>query len=121
MGGIRPKMLRIAAEYADTWNSFGGINLGPEEMFASIKNQNELVDNYCKEINRDPSTLRRSILVYGQEAYTLYDSEDNLLEYIEKYKEIGFSEFILYYPWKEEQMTAFRKVAEEIIPDLKRD
>jgi alkanesulfonate monooxygenase SsuD/methylene tetrahydromethanopterin reductase-like flavin-dependent oxidoreductase (luciferase family) len=120
IGGIRPKMLKIAAEYADTWNSFGGINLTPEEMFASIKNQNELVDKYCKEINRDPSTLRRSILVYGQEAFTLYDSEDNFLEFVEKYKKIGFSEFILYYPLKEEQMPVFRKVTEEIIPDLKR-
>ncbi len=119
IGGIRPKMLRIAAEYADTWNSFGGINLGPEEMFTSIKTQYELVDNYCKEVNRDPSTLRKSILVYGQDAFTLYDSEDNFLEYVEKYKEIGFSEFILYYPLKEEQMPTFRKITEEIIPDLK--
>ena len=118
VGGIRPHMLRIAAEYADTWNTFGGINLGPEEMFASIKNQVAMVDKYCEEANRDPSTLRRSILVYGKEGSTIYDSEDNFLEFVDKYRRIGFSEFILYYPWGEEQMLTFRKVAEEIIPDL---
>lgn len=120
IGGIRPKMLKIAAQYADTWNSFGGINLNPEEMFESVKNQNDLVDTYCKELGRDPTTLRRSILIFGEEAFTLYDSEDNFLEYVEKYKGI-FSEFILYYPFKEEQMPVFRKVVKEIIPDLKRD
>lgn len=119
IGGIRPKMLKIAAEYADTWNSFGGINLNPEEMFASIKTQNELVDNYCKELNRNPATLKRSLLVYGQEGSTIYDSEDNFLKYIRKYRKIGVSEFILYYPWKEEQIPVFKKIAEEIIPDLK--
>jgi len=119
IGCIRSKMLKIAVKYADTWNSFGGINLNSEEMFKSIKNQNELVDNYCKELGRNPSTLRRSVLVYGQEGLTLYDSKDNFLKYIEKYKEIGFSEFILYYPWKEEHMPIFKKIAEEIIPDLK--
>ena len=120
VGGIRPKMLKIAAQYADTWNTFGGINLNPEEMFASIKNQYELVDTYCKEGGRNPSTLKRSILVYGQEAFTLYDSEDNFLEYVEKYRKIGFSEFIIYYPFKREQIEPFRKIAKDIIPDLKR-
>ncbi len=120
IGGIRPKMLRIAAEYADTWNSFGGINLTSEKMFASIKGQCELIDNYCKELGRDPATLRKSILVFGQEAFTLYDSEDNFLQYVKKYREIGFSEFIVYYPLKKEQVPTFKKIAKEIIPDLKK-
>lgn len=120
IGGIRPKMLKIAAEHADTWNTFGGINLTPEKMFASIKNQCELIDTYCKEIQRDPATLRKSILVFGQEAFTLYDSEDNFLQYVKKYREIGFSEFIVYYPLKKEQMPTFKKIAKEIIPDLKK-
>ncbi|MGD2249345.1 MAG: LLM class flavin-dependent oxidoreductase [Candidatus Methanofastidiosia archaeon] len=119
IGCIRPKMLKIAAQYADTWNTFGGINLNPEEMFASIKTQYELVDTYCKEVGRNPSTLKRSILVFGEEVFTLYDSEDRFMEYIEKYREIGFSEFIVYYPFKEEQIPIFKKIAKEIIPDLK--
>ncbi|MFX1252024.1 MAG: LLM class flavin-dependent oxidoreductase, partial [Promethearchaeota archaeon] len=119
IGGIRSKMLKIAVEYADTWNSYGGIKLNAEELFESISHQAELVEDYCKEIGRDSSSLRKSILTYGPEAYTIYDSEDNFLKYFEKYNDIGFTEFILYYPWKNEYMPIFEKMAKEIIPDLK--
>ena len=119
LGGIRPKMLRIAAKFADTWNSYGGIRLNPEEMYESVKKQSETIDDYCKELNRDSSTLRKSILIYGEEAETIYDKEDNFIKYFEKYRELGFTEFILYYPWFEEQVRIFSKLANEILPDLK--
>ncbi|MFX0091899.1 MAG: LLM class flavin-dependent oxidoreductase [Candidatus Hodarchaeota archaeon] len=119
IGGIRRKMIKIAVKYADTWNSYGGINLNPKEMYESIKKQVEFAEDYCKELGRNLSTLRQSHLTYGQEVQTLYDSEDNFLKYIEKYEELGFSEFILFYPWDKKQMVVFEKIAKEIIPDLK--
>ena len=119
VGGIRPKMLRIAAEYAEAWNTFGGLDPDPEVMFTSIKKQSECIDTYCRELGRDPSTLRKSILSYGREGFTIYDSEDNFLRFFEKYREIGFSEFIIYHPWKKEQVPVLEKIAHDIIPDLR--
>jgi alkanesulfonate monooxygenase SsuD/methylene tetrahydromethanopterin reductase-like flavin-dependent oxidoreductase (luciferase family) len=51
----RPRMLRICAEYADTWNSTGT----PEEM----RERNWILDAHCAAIGRDPGEISRSF--YG--------------------------------------------------------
>ena len=48
-------MLRICAEYADSWNSFGTV----EEM----RERNLILDEHCAAIGRDPREIRRSF--YG--------------------------------------------------------
>jgi len=65
IGGNGPHMLKIAAQYADTWNTFGGINVKSfEEMLTLTRHRNVMLDGYCAEIGRDPTTLRRSVLIY---------------------------------------------------------
>src|SRR5260370_17112970 len=53
IGAFGPRMLKIVAKYADTWNAFGT----PAEM----RERNQMLDDYCREIGRDPETLDRSI------------------------------------------------------------
>lgn len=74
IGALGPKMLRIAAQYADAWNTFGGMDLGPTEMLEKVSRDNELLDEICEELDRDPDTLRRSLLIFGKEAWKIYDS-----------------------------------------------
>ena len=53
IGAFRPRMLRLAATYADWWNvSSTGI--------ASYRRMADEIERACAEIGRDPSTLRRS-------------------------------------------------------------
>jgi alkanesulfonate monooxygenase SsuD/methylene tetrahydromethanopterin reductase-like flavin-dependent oxidoreductase (luciferase family) len=119
LGGIKRKMLAITAQYADIWSSFGGIKLSPTEMFESISKQCNIIDSCCEEINRNPNTLKRSILIYGLEARDLYESEGNFLKFFEKYNELGFTEFIMHYPHSDKQKAVFKHIAQEVIPSLK--
>ncbi len=53
-GGGEQLTLRMVAKYADIWNFVGG----PVESF---KHKNEVLDDHCAKIGRDPSTIERSI------------------------------------------------------------
>ena len=53
VGSRRPRMLRIAARYADAWN-------GSATPIESLREQNALVDEACRDVGRDPSTLTRT-------------------------------------------------------------
>ncbi len=116
----RPRMLKLAARYADTWNT-----IGPAERLDEIRHQNELIDKYCGEIGRDPRTLRRS---YGPINYDTvrhrgiidhFESEDAFREMVRPYIDMGMTEILLGYPFREEQLPMFEKIAREVIPELK--
>ena len=113
------RMLNLAARYGDAWNTFGGLDLSPEKMYEKVKADNALLDDCCQKIGRDPASLRRSLLLYGEEAWTLFDSEDNLRLLVEKYAEAGITEFILYYPRNGEQVDVFENVSRDVIPELR--
>ena len=55
LAGHQRRMLRVVAEYADGWNSFGSV----EEM----RERNEILDDACAAIGREPGAIRRSL--YG--------------------------------------------------------
>jgi probable F420-dependent oxidoreductase len=50
-GGGEKKTLRITAQYADMWHSFGNSD--------TIRHKLEVLDNWCKEIGRDPQEIER--------------------------------------------------------------
>ena len=64
-GGGEQRTLRIAAKYADLTHWF---SIGLE----ALKHKNEVLERYCEEIGRDPSTIERTIgapvIVVGSEA-----------------------------------------------------
>jgi probable F420-dependent oxidoreductase len=47
--------LRIVARHADIWSGFG-----PVEVFA---HKNSVLDQWCEKVDRDPSTIERSVLL----------------------------------------------------------
>jgi len=56
VGGSGEKVtLKLTAEHADAWNSFG-----PPETFA---HKNSVLDNWCAEIGRDPSEIERTVAI----------------------------------------------------------
>lgn len=58
-GGGEKVTLRLVAQHADLWNSFG-----PPETY---KHKNEVLTNWCHELGRDPSTIERTVLVRQNE------------------------------------------------------
>jgi alkanesulfonate monooxygenase SsuD/methylene tetrahydromethanopterin reductase-like flavin-dependent oxidoreductase (luciferase family) len=123
IGAVGQSMLSIAARYADTWNSLGGeFNSPPERILENLRRQNEFVDSYCLEIGRDPKSLRRSLLVWGSEALTVFDSDEAFKEVVERYSRIGVSEFMFFHPdiAPEISSRAFKEIATEVIPELRK-
>ncbi len=123
IGANGPRMLKIVARYADTWNTFGGIDIkSPTEMLALTRERNKKLDEYCAEIGRDPSTLRRSILIYTQEEYmNMYSKPGAFEDIIKSYWEIGITEFIFFYPFAPMMMPLFEHIGNEVIPRLRQE
>jgi len=120
IAATRPKMLKLAARYADTLT-----NVGSAESLEEIRRRNGLVDEYCKEIDRDPRTIRRSYWFMNMDAekekgfFAYYESEDAFREMVRPFIDMGVTEVLLSYPYRDEQLPIFEKIAREVIPELK--
>ena len=111
LGAHGPRMLRIVAQYADTWNSFGTV----EEMRA----RNQTLDEHCAAIGRDPGEIVRSL--YGWAALMPSDpwqSVDAFHEMVGRYGEVGINEFVIDQP-RPEQFDVLERIAAEAIPTLR--
>lgn len=119
-------MLMHAACYADTWNTMGNFTGTLDERLENVQRQNLLLDKYCTEISRDPRTIRRSYVVYDPEMYVrdweipIYDSIDAIKDVVKCYREVGITEFLLYYPIVEKQIPIFEQMAREVIPEIRK-
>jgi F420-dependent oxidoreductase-like protein len=111
LGAHKARMLRIVAEYADTWNSFGTV----DEMRA----RDDLLDEQCAAIGRDPRHIVRSL--YGWAALMPHDPRDSveaLREMVGRYAEVGVNQFLIDQP-RVDQQTVLERVAAEVIPTLR--
>jgi probable F420-dependent oxidoreductase len=63
-GGGEKVTLKLVAEHADIWHCFP-----PLENF---KRKTAILDNWCKEIGRDPSTIQRSVSPQPNESFDAY-------------------------------------------------
>ncbi|MHA2187284.1 MAG: LLM class flavin-dependent oxidoreductase [Candidatus Thorarchaeota archaeon] len=114
--------LKIAAEHADTWASYGGdFGSPPEHVVGNTRRRIELIEKYCEKTGRDPASLGRLLLIFGAEANTVFKSEENFIEVVERYTSIGINELIFFYPFfAPDQIPSFERIAEETIPILRK-
>jgi F420-dependent oxidoreductase-like protein len=84
-GRGRKRTLRIAAEYADVWNTPAA---DPEE----VAELSGVLDRHCADVGRDPAEIRRS----SQLRYE--GSVNELVKRIEQQASLGVSEIIIYVP-----------------------
>lgn len=119
IGARGPFMLKIAARYADTWSYVSGWQESLEVQVRKTQKRNELIDEYCAEIGRDPSTLRRSLLVFGSEPRAIFDSTETFQEVFKCYHDVGINEFIFVYPDTDERISTLKRIATDIIPKLR--
>jgi alkanesulfonate monooxygenase SsuD/methylene tetrahydromethanopterin reductase-like flavin-dependent oxidoreductase (luciferase family) len=104
-------MLRIAARYADRWNSYGTSD--------QIRERNARLDDACAEVRRNPDEIIRSL--YG---WTIpmgvdpWSSPDAFADVVGRYREAGMSEFLMEAP-HEEQFAMMERVASDVLPKLR--
>ncbi len=57
-GGGEKRTLKLVAQYADEWN---GVNLGLD----AYRHKREVLERHCEAVNRDPATIKRSMMVFA--------------------------------------------------------
>ena len=108
LGAFGPRMLKIVARYADTWNAFGT----PAEM----RGRNQMLDEYCREIGRDPETLDRSLYYWVPKADDdPWASKEAFYDVMEPYVEAGVNQFIFDQP-RDDQIDMLEWAAAEALP-----
>jgi probable F420-dependent oxidoreductase len=58
-GGGEKVTLKLTAQHADMWNSFG-----PPENF---RHKNEVLTNWCHEVGRDPAAIERTVAINARD------------------------------------------------------
>jgi len=104
----RPRMLRIIADYADTWNSFGTVD--------EMRERNDILDEACAAIGRDPRTIVRSL--YGWAALMPADPWASVAafeEMVGRYGEAGVNEFLIDQP-RPDQQAVLERVSTDLLP-----
>lgn len=107
IGGSGPRMLRLAARYADIWNAVGV----PDEL-ATI---NQRLDAACVAEERDPATLVRTV----SPRINLLESPAAFADGVAAYRAAGFRDIYLPWPRTEREVPVLREVAREVIPMLR--
>ncbi len=111
IGAHGPRMLKIAARYADRWNSHGSV----EEM----RERNAILDEHCAEIGRDPDQITRSLYYWvPRSAADPWSSLDAFHEVVGRYRAVGINEFIIDQP-RADQLAVLERVAAEALPGLR--
>lgn len=123
VAAMGPKMMRHAATHADTWNtmSFGS---GLKELTADATALMSKMLAACEAVGRDPSTLRRSFLMFDGNARAsggklfYWEAVGSFTEITGQILDLGFDEIGVYYPI-DAQRDVFERVATDVIPSLR--
>jgi len=108
LGAFGPRMLKIVAQFADTWNAFG--------TPADMAERNQMLDDYCRQIGRDPQTLDRSLYYWVPKADDdPWASKDAFYAVLQPYVEAGMNQFILDQP-RDDQIDMLEWAAAEALP-----
>jgi alkanesulfonate monooxygenase SsuD/methylene tetrahydromethanopterin reductase-like flavin-dependent oxidoreductase (luciferase family) len=108
----RPRMLRIAARYADQWDTFVELaGTATEGVSSDLRSRMAALDAACAAEGRDPAEIRRSAWV-GRAAWR---SEAAYLDFVRQYRSIGFTDLTTVMPARED-VPLLRRMAAEVFP-----
>jgi F420-dependent oxidoreductase-like protein len=111
----RPRMLRIAARYADQWDTFAELaGAATEGVTTTLAERVMRLEAACREVGRDPAEIRRSMW-FGREALA---SEGAYRQIVEDHHAVGFTDFSVVGP-RPEQVSTLRRIATEVVPELR--
>ena len=82
IGGSKPRVMRAAARFASAFN----FNLGVSQNTDSLKTAMRALDDICKAVKREPSTLLRSSFLMSTLGATSARSEELLKEFAAQQK-----------------------------------
>ena len=111
----RPRMLRLAARYADQWDTFAAMpGTATDGVEADIAARSAQLDAECLAIGRDPADIRRSTWATEE----VLRSTDAYLEFVRRHRALGFTDFTTVRPDPEDR-DVLRAVALDFIPAIR--
>jgi len=111
----RPRMLRLAARYADIWDTFPTIHgTATQGVSSDLAERVAAFELACRATGRDPAGIRRSVWV-GSEPF---DSVDTYQEFADRHRSLGFTDLMAALPPKGRWSTV-REIATILIPRLR--
>ena len=111
----RPRMLRIAARYADQWDTFAAIpGTATEGVEAELAERIAQLDAACHAIGRDPGEIRRSTWATS----AALSSVDAYVDFVRRHHALGFTDFTTVLPEPGDE-PVLQQVAREVIPALR--
>ncbi len=125
VAAMGPRMLGHAARHADIWNSISFAKTF-EAQLEETRQRIAAIDRSCASIGRDPTTLRRSYLMFDPTARAsggrikYYESEETCRGMVEQVLALGITEVAFYYPMLEEQAPMLEHIARNVLPLLRR-
>lgn len=106
VGAFKPRMLRLAARYADIWNTRGE----PEEVGPLA----DFVRNAAREAGRPADAIRFSVFTWRPPFESVERFRTVALAYLER----GFTDLVFPMP-PEPQWSVLERCAREVIPELR--
>jgi alkanesulfonate monooxygenase SsuD/methylene tetrahydromethanopterin reductase-like flavin-dependent oxidoreductase (luciferase family) len=115
LGAHQTRMLRVCAEFADTWNSSGSI----QEM----RERNGILDAHCADVGRNPREIRRSWYGWASKMAAqglpdVWGSAAAFEDVVGRYREAGVNEFIIDQP-RPEQFKVLEAIVSGSLPGLR--
>lgn len=111
----RPRMIRLAARFADVWDTFATTDgTATEGVGSTLGERVRLFEDACRDAGRDPATVRRSVWVGSQP----FDSPAAYADFVERHRSLGFTDLMTALP-SHDRWSAVRTVAMSVIPQLR--
>ena len=79
-----PRMLRIAAEFGNSWSSWGGYDIDSESRFFAVtRDRSAIFDDLCSSLGRDRTSIRHSLVCFPP--LTPWESADYFEDMVGRY------------------------------------
>jgi alkanesulfonate monooxygenase SsuD/methylene tetrahydromethanopterin reductase-like flavin-dependent oxidoreductase (luciferase family) len=112
----RPRMIRLAARYADQWDTFPEMTgTATDGVTTTVAERVAAFDEAVRAAGRDPATIRRSTWT---EAETDVTSPDGFEAFVRAQRTLGFTDFSIV-PGDVAGSDVLRRIALERIPALR--
>jgi alkanesulfonate monooxygenase SsuD/methylene tetrahydromethanopterin reductase-like flavin-dependent oxidoreductase (luciferase family) len=111
----RPRMLRLAARFADQWDTFAEMpGTATDGVATTIEERIRALDEACRAIGRNPADIRRSTWATA----AVLETDDAYADYVNRHRHLGFTDFSVVPPATGAE-AVLRGVAERVIPELR--
>jgi alkanesulfonate monooxygenase SsuD/methylene tetrahydromethanopterin reductase-like flavin-dependent oxidoreductase (luciferase family) len=113
-----PRALSIAARVADIWNC-ATVDGDLDSIAATLRERCEILDAACERFDRDPTTVRRSLLLWSADTDPWKD-KDAFERIIERFIPVGFTDFVALSP-PSQRTDMLDHFTENVLPTLRRE